>query len=312
MSKRKQKLEEVGVGKVADYELEGEYTGATIMDVKRRGTRITAKTSTAERNRNYFAAPEFKSFQDLILNTLSEKLSLPLLPQSQDIALEISELILVEIAEYLKPTKKSVSRVSLKDLAEKKENLQDDLIDYIQDWLTVNQSKIESNQVDLMKALLDYELFAMDLILFLASKIPIKEEEQEELYQKLLDFLDSKTISIDFNDEEIVLEIVYFLKDSQQKKLDLFESLTRVQFIYQRYGKDGFPWQLDVVSEIAEKYFKRSDLSKILRRGIKEKTPCRINGCGGMESTVYLLEVRSTDEGKTEKRYCVRCGNKRK
>lgn len=307
MSRRKAKETESGVKKIAEYELAGEYTGPSILNSKGKGARVSAKTTPEERNRRYFSAPLFSPFVDTIVDTLTNTgMELLLNEQSIFIAPSLARMLMQNYPELkykgrvLKERKATTRAVSDTVYERALENIEDDLIDFIEGLFL----REETNE---------HNVFAQLLVDFFTENYYTGSVEKSAIEREVRRFLRRQAVNLDLDDEELVLEIVGFLQQNIEQAVEpntgfVEDLLLDILSVYQRYGKEGFPWRLHTMRELAENYMQKSDLTKILRRGIKEKYPCPNNGCGGLESFASLTERRSTDEGKIEKRVCTKCG----
>jgi hypothetical protein len=260
--------------KSKEYELEGTYEGGFVG--KRSKPQTVAKVSPEERNLNYFRAPMFTAYRHVIVQILTEE-PIPILLNSS--SLDLTDGLVGILMENFKDY----------------ELVEDDLLDYIEEYLS--STDLEASQ--------DYRSFSTAIADF------IDPDEEKRVWKIVKEFLKEWEHPVGLDDPELVLEIVGFLKEKLESGASLAESLEEVLSTYQRYGKAGFPFMLSTLTGTAMLYYKRSDYSKIVKRGIREKYPCKKNGCGGMESISYMFEVRSSDEGKTEIKTCAKCGAKR-
>ena len=264
-----------GVAGIKEYGYTGEYEGPRITG--KRKTVTVRKQTPEERNFNYFRSFVFLEHRQEIVYFLKEE-TIPVLLNSSnlDVAFDVADFILKNLEDY--------------GLDE------DQFIEYLEDYLL--KADYDDSQ--------DYEKFGN----YVSEYIGAAEEDEIAEYVKQI--LQTKEQKINLSDEELVLEIAGFMKEKMEGGTPFTVALEEVFAVYQRYGKKGFPFMLSTMSGTAALYFRRSDYSKIVKRGIKEKYPCKNNGCGGMESISYMFEAKSTDEGKKEIKTCVKCGAERK
>lgn len=306
-----------------DFESQEEET-VPLFITKRKTVSVSLNKTQSQRNKGYFAAPIFSRHSAKIIKSLEE--------QEIQVALtEVNKWIVNDLTIFLIRHYKSFSyrgksisfrppilkkgfvspQSAINDLSYKRlfkglkkedinllENIYEELLEY------------GYKLFEFVEDIYDYTSFAKGYAQFFARYYN-GEASKGEIVKKAKNFLEKQKIKIDLSNPDLVVEIVSFFEKCIRQERDITYSLEEVFYIYSRFGQEGFPWKLGIIREISETYDKKSDFSKIEKRGVKEETPCKHNNCGGMYSIRYLDQTRSADEGKTSIKFCMKCGKAR-